>query len=273
MRIRGLVVLTLGVVLAGGAVMVARTLIDPAAQPVGEAEAREIGTVVVANADIPFGAHISYEVVRLQDWPLEALPPEAFLTLDELLGSDAQEPRRARRSLVKGEPLVRGKVSDFGERVTIADAIDPEKRVMTIRVDDVSGVGGFVTPGDRVDVVMIRQTTTTTTWWRRPSCRTSRCGHRPDLRRGPRQAQRGALGHRRGLARGHPAPGPGPAGRPALAVPAQWRQPRRHPAAHGRCQPTGDPPGSGPSPAPIRRQPTVTVNRGGTRTSVAVGGS
>jgi pilus assembly protein CpaB len=42
--------------------------------------------------------------------------------------------------------------------VTIADAIDPSKRAMAIRVDDVSGVGGFVTPGDRVDVVMTRQT-------------------------------------------------------------------------------------------------------------------
>ena len=67
-------------------------------------------------------------------------------------GQNQQEPRRARRSIVAGEPIVRNKVSDFGEKVTIADAIDPTKRAMAIRVNDVSGVAGFVTLGDRVDV-------------------------------------------------------------------------------------------------------------------------
>jgi pilus assembly protein CpaB len=158
MRLRGIVVLTLGLVLAGGSVMVARNLIDQSGQPAGEAEAREIGSVIVASRDIPFGTPLSFELVRIQDWPIEAMPPEAFRTLEELLGRDGQEPRRARRSMVAGEPVLLNKVSDFGERVTIADAIDPSKRAMAIRVDDVSGVGGFVTPGDRVDVVMTRQT-------------------------------------------------------------------------------------------------------------------
>jgi pilus assembly protein CpaB len=275
MRIRGLVVLTLGVVLAGGAVMVARTLIDPAAQPAGEAEAREIGTVVVANADIPFGAHISYEVVRLQDWPLEALPPEAFLALDELLGSDAQEPRRARRSMVKGEPLVRGKVSEFGERVTIADAIDPEKRVMTIRVDDVSGVGGFVTPGDRVDVVMIRQTDgnnnnmVAATILQDITVRaidqiSDEDRDKPNVVRSvtvevsPEDTQRLALAQQAGRLSLSLRNGVNRNVTPLRTVDVNQLVTRQE---------------VGPNPAPIRRQPTVTVNRGGTRTSVAVGGS
>jgi pilus assembly protein CpaB len=273
MRIRGLVVLTLGVVLAGGAVLVARGLIDPAAQPVGEAEAREIGTVVVANADIPMGAQISYEVVRLQDWPLEALPPEAFLTLDELLGSDAQAPRRARRSLVKGEPLVHGKVSDFGERVTIADAIDPEKRVMTIRVDDVSGVGGFVTPGDRVDVVMIRQTDNNNmvaaTILQDITVRgidqvSDEDRDKPNVARSvtvevsPEDTQRLALAQQAGRLTLSLRNGVNRDVTALRTVDVNQLVTRQE---------------AGPSPAPIRRQPTVTVNRGGTRTSVAVGGS
>ena len=48
-------------------------------------------------------------------------------------------------------------MSNFGEKVTIADVINPGKRAMAIRVNDVSGVAGFVTPGDRVDVLMTRR--------------------------------------------------------------------------------------------------------------------
>jgi pilus assembly protein CpaB len=270
MRIRGLVVLTLGVVLAGGAVMVARGLIDPAVQPAGEAEAREVGTVVVASADIPFGANVTYELVRLQEWPLEALPPEAFLTLDELLGSDSQDPRRARRSMVRGEPLLRGKVSDFGERVTIADAIEPGKRVMTIRVDDVSGVGGFVTPGDRVDVVMTRQTDgnmMAATILQDITVRaidqiSDEDRDKPNVVRSvtvevsPEDTQRLALAQQ--------------AGRLSLSLRNVGNRdvtPLRTVDVNQLV--TREVSG----PAPVRRQPTVTVNRGGTRTSVAVGGS
>ena len=59
--------------------------------------------------------------------------------------------------MVAGEPVLRSKVSEFGEKVTIADMIDPTKRAMAIRVNDVSGVAGFVTPGDRVDVLLTRR--------------------------------------------------------------------------------------------------------------------
>ena len=157
MRGRGLLLLVTGFLLAGGSVFVAHSYLKNAATRSGEAQAREISAIVVARSEIPFGAPIRFEMLRLQEWPKEALPPEAFLSLEEVVGDDQQEPRRARRSIVPGEPLVRNKVSEFGEKVTIADAIDPGKRAMAIRVDDVSGVAGFVTPGDRVDVLMTRR--------------------------------------------------------------------------------------------------------------------
>lgn len=157
MRGRGLLLLVMGLLLAGGSVLVAHSYLRNAATHSGEAQAREISAIVVARSEIPFGAPIRFEMVRLQEWPTEALPPEAFVSLEEVLGQNQQEPRRARRSLVAGEPLVRNKVSGFGEKVTIADAIGPGKRAMAIRVNDVSGVAGFVTPGDRVDVLLTRR--------------------------------------------------------------------------------------------------------------------
>ena len=157
MRGRGLLLLVIGLLLAGGSVLVAHSYLKNAATHSGEAQAREISTIVVARGEIPFGAPIRFEMVRLQEWPTAALPLEAFTSLEEALGQNQQEPRRARRSIVAGEPIVRNKVSDFGEKVTIADSIDPTKRAMAIRVNDVSGVAGFVTPGDRVDVLLTRR--------------------------------------------------------------------------------------------------------------------
>lgn len=157
MRVRGLLVLVTGLFLAGGSVLVAHSYLQKMTAPPGEAQAKEVAAIVVARGEIAYGAPISFEMVRLQEWPEEAIPPEAFTSLEAVLGTSDQEPRRARRSMVAGEPVLRNKVSEFGEKVTIADLIDPTKRAMAIRVNDVSGVAGFVTPGDRVDVLLTRR--------------------------------------------------------------------------------------------------------------------
>ena len=157
MRTRGLVLLVIGLFLAGGSVLVAHSYLQKMTSAPGEAQAKEVAAIVVARGEIAYGAPISFEMLRLQEWPKEAIPPEAFTSLEELLGTSAQQPRRARRSMVAGEPVLRSKVSDFGEKVTIADMIDPTKRAMAIRVNDVSGVAGFVTPGDRVDILLTRR--------------------------------------------------------------------------------------------------------------------
>jgi pilus assembly protein CpaB len=157
MRVRGVLVLATGLLLAGGSVLVAHSYLQKMTARPGEAQAREVAAIVVARGEIAYGAPIHFEMLRLQEWPQEAIPPEAFLSLEEVLGTSDQQPRRARRSMVAGEPVLRNKVSKFGEKVTIADIIDPTKRAMAIRVNDVSGVAGFVTPGDRVDVLLTRQ--------------------------------------------------------------------------------------------------------------------
>jgi pilus assembly protein CpaB len=149
--------LVIGLFLAGGSVLVAHSYLQKMTAQPGQAQAKEVAAIVVARGEISYGAPISFEMLRLQEWPAEAVPPEAFTSLEEVLGASTQEPRRARRSMVAGEPVLRSKVSEFGEKVTIADLIDPTKRAMAIRVNDVSGVGGFVTPGDRVDVLLTRR--------------------------------------------------------------------------------------------------------------------
>src|SRR6516164_7113020 len=58
--------------------------------------------------------------------------------------------------LKRGEPLLRSKVTGPGQKASLAALLDEGKRAVTVRVDDVRGVAGFILPGDRVDVVLIR---------------------------------------------------------------------------------------------------------------------
>ena len=58
--------------------------------------------------------------------------------------------------LPKGDILFDSKVSDFGEQVSITQQIDPRLRAVTIRVNDVTGVAGFIAPADRIDLTLTR---------------------------------------------------------------------------------------------------------------------
>ena len=161
MRARALVVLTLGLAMAGGSVGLAHAWLRNRQQGPNEAQAAmpkvELASIVVARADIPFGHELAGDLVRLQPWPKDALPVGAFTSLEELLGGTGAEPRRARRAIAPGEPVIAAKVSGFGDKVTIADVIDPTKRAVAIQVNDVTGVAGFITPGDKVDIVLTRR--------------------------------------------------------------------------------------------------------------------
>ena len=56
-----------------------------------------------------------------------------------------------------GEPLLKTKVSGFGARASMSTVVDQTNRAFTIRVNEVTGVAGFLLPGDRVDVLLTRK--------------------------------------------------------------------------------------------------------------------
>ena len=60
------------------------------------------------------------------------------------------------RPIETNEPVLKSKVSGFGGRAILSSMIAPDMRAMTIRINDVSGVAGFVLPGDHVDIILIR---------------------------------------------------------------------------------------------------------------------
>jgi len=158
MNIRSILVTVVGLCIAGVSAYYARDLMtDRVAEETQairvEAE-QAMATVVVALEDIPFAAPVTRKMVAVQDWPRDAVPEGAFETLDAVLGPEGEAPRNAKRAIVAGELMLASKLSGFGEKVTILQTLTAGTRAMTIEVNAVSGVAGFVKPGDFVDIVL-----------------------------------------------------------------------------------------------------------------------
>src|SRR2546427_8124516 len=149
MRKGSLFILLLAIVMGSVAAYMARVWII-AQMPVKEATH---GSVVVAAAPLAFGTALSRENVTEIDWPAGAVPEGAYATKDQLF-KDGR--RAALAPLQRNELILKSKVTGPGQRATLSALLDEGKRAVTVRVDDVRGVAGFILPNDRVDVVLIR---------------------------------------------------------------------------------------------------------------------
>lgn len=154
MRLAAVLTAFTGLAVAGGTVYLARDFISIA--PTEVAVETDAGTVavIVANRDIAFGEAIAPNMLATIEWPRDTLPEAVFTSFETLLPAPGQEPRRARRLITRGDTLRDWTVSGYGEKVTIVQTLAPNTRAMAIKVDAETAVGGFVTPGDRVDVVL-----------------------------------------------------------------------------------------------------------------------
>lgn len=111
--------------------------------------------VVVAAMQLPFGASITPEKIKVVDWPAASVPPGAFRDPIQLTSLGKQ--RVVLRQMEPGEPILTSKLSAEGGRATMSGVLRPEMRAVAVRVSDVAAAGGFVLPGDTVDVFVTRQ--------------------------------------------------------------------------------------------------------------------
>ncbi|TNC59233.1 Flp pilus assembly protein CpaB [Rubellimicrobium roseum] len=153
MRLSSILIVLTGFGVAGGSVYAARDYLEAQAQAARDSGISTV-SVLVAARDIPFGQLIEPHMVSSMDWPVDAVPAGAFTDPAALLPIEGQEPRRAMRAIAQGELMSASRVSGFGEKVTIAQTLSENTRAMAIKVDAETAVGGFVTPGDFVDVVL-----------------------------------------------------------------------------------------------------------------------
>src|SRR5208283_1498227 len=116
--------------------------------------------VVVASGDIEVGAKLKSSDVHLIAVPQPAIPPGAFTSVAKVLGRGAILP------ISKGDFILPGKLAAVDAGAGLPSMIPPGMRAVSVRVNDVVSVAGFVQPGTRVDVMSTgsqggdRQTTT-----------------------------------------------------------------------------------------------------------------
>ena len=154
MRFSSLITALVGLVVAGGSVYAARDYLETQRTVASSSEQSALVQVVVASRDITFGQAIESQLLTSMAWPREAVPPGSYFDYAALLPEAGNPPRRAKRNIAQGELILISKVSDFGEKVTIVQTLGPNSRATAIRVSAETAVGGFVTPGDFVDVLL-----------------------------------------------------------------------------------------------------------------------
>jgi pilus assembly protein CpaB len=104
--------------------------------------------IVVAEADIAPGTALAGRLVRVATWPQEIIPPKAVTSASQVEG------RVVLTSICKGEPITQPKLAPEGTAAGLGGLLDPNSLAVTVKTDEVSGVAGFVNPGDRIDVLV-----------------------------------------------------------------------------------------------------------------------
>jgi pilus assembly protein CpaB len=143
-RRRGPVLLGISLILALFAAWVANNWLSMrASAKVGPATEQ----VVTASMDMPLGTKIEQRHLALSDVVPGKSPKGAFHTYEGVLGKVTSS------SVLAGEILLATRLAQAGEGSALAAAVDKNMRAVTVRVDDVVGVAGFLLPGNRVDVI------------------------------------------------------------------------------------------------------------------------
>jgi pilus assembly protein CpaB len=143
-------------VIAIGTALAARSMFADAATPQAAAapapEVPQGPKVLVAKRGLPVGTIITADAVGYQLWPQEMVQDAYFIDgeadMSKLLGTVVRQP------ITAGEPVTQGSLVAPGDRGFLAAALGAGMRAITVPVSAKTGVGGFVFPGDRVDLML-----------------------------------------------------------------------------------------------------------------------
>jgi len=114
-----------------------------------QAYSKNLSPIAVAKVAIPLGTKIIPEQLTVVQFPKDAMPDGAFTSVDKLAG------RVAVVNIPVREPVTESKLAPEGTAGGLSAVIPEGYRAMTVKVDDVVGISGFVMPGTLVDVVVV----------------------------------------------------------------------------------------------------------------------
>jgi len=142
---RTLLVFVLSVLVAGAASLFVYRAVQQI--PVREVEVKSY-QVAVASRALPVGTMLTASDVRLVSWPASSPVAGGYSTVDELVNRGLVAP------VVENEPLTSSKVASAEAGAGLPPTIAAGMRAISVKVNEVIGVAGFVVPGTRVDLVV-----------------------------------------------------------------------------------------------------------------------
>lgn len=147
-----LILLIGALIIAIGTAFAARSLFIGGGAPSAEAAVPTGPRVLVAKRALTAGTIITADALGFQPWPTELVKDAYFIEgeadMNKLLGTVVRFP------ITAGEPVTQGTLVAPGDRGFLAAALGPGMRAVTVPVSAMTGVAGFVFPGDRVDLVL-----------------------------------------------------------------------------------------------------------------------
>jgi len=150
MKKRGFLLVALSLMMGVGAAWVANNWVQIRSGQLSAVTDENEITVVVASMDIPYGTKIAARHLNTISLPKAAVPGDAVLDPDSIEGQVSSS------DVVSGEMLMKSRLSEHGSGSTLAALISDNMRAITVRVDDVVGVAGFLLPGNYVDIISIK---------------------------------------------------------------------------------------------------------------------
>ena len=156
MGIRTVVSLLIAIVFAGTAVFLAKHWLErqvPEPEVIVQVERIPTTTVITAARNLFFGDRLIEAYVQETEWPADTVPSGTFTSLDELL----RDERVVVRQISQNEPITINRLAGAGGRASLSSVVARGMRAVTIQVNDILGVAGFVLPGDRVDIMLTRE--------------------------------------------------------------------------------------------------------------------
>jgi len=145
---RGFSLIMLSLALALGAAWVARSWVQARLATRGPQD--PVTTVVIAAMEIPFGTKIEPRHLKAITLPRDARVGNRYEKPEDVVGLITLQ------KVVSEQILLKEQLTDHASGTLLAAVLKPDMRAVTVRVDDVVGVAGFLLPGNHVDVVAAR---------------------------------------------------------------------------------------------------------------------
>jgi len=117
----------------------------------------EYADVLVASQDLPFGAKVNDSTLKWVQWPVDSVSPQFIVSNDNPEAMSDYFGAVVRTTIYAGEPIIDKKLVNAGDSGVLAALLKPGMRAVATPISVDTTAGGFIQPGDRVDIILTQQ--------------------------------------------------------------------------------------------------------------------